>query len=155
MRELRCSKGTLDKCIATLKKSGLLSNTEKHYDPRSGTGRNAHRTLDRDLLEKEVARGEAEDRPQEEEKKRQRVCRRVLRNLGKQDYVTYGPTSRKDALAVGRCLKGLAGGDLVITGKKGPPDSEGQATTIVIIRTAETKKEPQGEPQSEQPTDEQ
>jgi hypothetical protein len=140
MKEVGCSKGTLDKGIATLKASGLLSDTQQHYDPRSGTSRTATRTLNRSLLEKEVARGEAEDLPGVEEKKLQRVCHRLLNNLAKQDYVTYGPTTRKDALAVGRCLRGLAGGDLVIKGKNGPPDPEGQAMTILVIRAAETKE---------------
>jgi hypothetical protein len=145
MREVRCSKGTLDKGLARLKRSGLLSTTEQHYDPRNQTSRNATRTLDRALLEKEVARGAAEDLPREEEKKHERVCRRLLKSLASHPFVTYGPTTRKDAVAVGRCLKRLAGGDLVIKGKNGSPDPEGQATTILVIRAAETKAADQGE----------
>jgi hypothetical protein len=139
MREVRCSKGTLDKGLATLKRSGLLSTTEQHYDPRNNSSRNATRTLDRALLEKEVARGDAEDLPKEEEKKLERVFRRLLKGLARHPFVTYGPTTRKEAIAVGRCLKGLAGGDILIKGKHGSPDPEGQATTILVIRAAETK----------------
>jgi hypothetical protein len=58
--ELGCGKNARDNAIAALKKSRLISDTQEHFDPKhQSSAGNATRTIDRALLEAEVARAES------------------------------------------------------------------------------------------------
>jgi hypothetical protein len=78
--ELACSKNARDDAITALKKSGLLCDTQEHFDPKhQSSAGNATRTIDRALLEAEVAR--AENPPKMVEKKREKECTKMLKSL--------------------------------------------------------------------------
>jgi hypothetical protein len=60
MRNVGCSHNTLDSALWDLKVAGLISRKREHENPDTQPGKAACRTLNRELLEKEAARGRVE-----------------------------------------------------------------------------------------------
>jgi hypothetical protein len=60
MREIGCTHNSLDEAIWDLTVAGLISRKREHENPDTQPGKAACRTLNRELLEKEAARGRVE-----------------------------------------------------------------------------------------------
>jgi hypothetical protein len=60
MRNVGLSHNTLDSALWDLKVAGLISRRREHENPDTQPGKAACRTLNRELLEKEAARGRVE-----------------------------------------------------------------------------------------------
>lgn len=132
--ELACSKNARDDAIVDLKRSGLLSITQEHFDPKNqSSGGNATRTIDRALLEAEVARTEAESRPKIAEKKREKECKKMLKSLSNLGKATYGPASREEAKGVKSYLNRLTTFPLDFTGQVVSPERDGQEERMIVI----------------------
>jgi SOS response regulatory protein OraA/RecX len=132
MSEIACSKNARDDAIAALKESGLLCDTQEHFDPKhQSSAGNATRTIDRALLEAEVAR--AETLPKAAEKKRDKECTKMLKSLRRLGKATYGPTSREEAKAVKSVLSKLAAFPLGFTGQVLSTGQDGEERILLIV----------------------
>ena len=134
MRELACSRNARDDAIADLKRADLLPDTQEHFDPKKqSSGGNATRTINRALLEAEVARAEAEYRPKKAEKKREKECKKMLTSLSRLGKATYGPTSREEAKVVKSILNKLTTVPLDFMGQVASPAPDGQERIMLIV----------------------
>jgi hypothetical protein len=133
LKELACSKNARDDAIAALKDSGLLSDTQQHFDPKNqSSAGNATRTINRALLEAEVARAEAENLPKMAEKKREKECTKMLKSLSRLGEATYGPASREEAKVVKSCLNKLTTFPLDFTGQVVSQERDGPEERIMV-----------------------
>jgi SOS response regulatory protein OraA/RecX len=132
--EVACSPNPLDNAIAALKRSGLLSDTQQHFDPKNqSSAGNATRTINRALLEAEVARAEAESQPKMVEKKREKECKKMLKSLSRLGQATYGPASREEAKVVRSILNKVTTFPLDFTGQVVSPERDGQEERMMVI----------------------
>jgi hypothetical protein len=133
-KEVRCSKTQRDKAIGQLKESGLLLETQEHFDPKNERGSAATRTLNRKLLEAEVARGDAEHEPRMAQKRLERQCRKMLKTLDKAPRGTYGPASMSKVKEVMACLNRLSTYPLDYMGQEAKPDQKGPRVIFTFFR---------------------
>jgi hypothetical protein len=140
MQKLGCSKNTRDHAIADLTRADLLV-TEEHYDPELRTGRAANRRLNIGLLQKEVAKAEAENQPAVALKKIEKQTRKILKRLENTDSVTYGPIAIEEAKTMTGCLERLATFTFTCKAKR----NDQGAVQVTVSRT---DRAPAGEDQT-------